>query len=217
MQFYNRAEAGRYLAQKLSHYTGQPNVVVLGLQGGGVPVANEVSRSLKAPADILVVRKLRLPEEHEVIFGAITSGGVQVLNEPVVRDLELTPSRVEDIVGHERIELERKEQKFRGDRPFPSLEGQTVIVVDDGLGTGSSMRAALEAIKQQKPSRVVIGLPVAPASVYYDFKYLADEIICLMAPPDFGMVRDYYLEFLPVTDEEIYKLLERTGGGVVEV
>jgi putative phosphoribosyl transferase len=217
MQFYNRAEAGRYLAQKLSHYVGQPHVVVLGLQGGGVPVANEISRSLKVPADIIVVRKLRLPEEHEVIFGAITSGGIPVLNELVVKDLELTPSRIEDIVGHERIELERKEQKFRGDRLFPKLEGQTVIVVDDGLGTGSSMRAALEAIRQQKPGRVVIGLPVAPASVYYDFKKLADEIVCLLTPPDFGAVRDYYLEFLPVTDEEIHKLLERTSGGVVPV
>lgn len=217
MQFYNRAEAGKYLAQKLSHYTGQPHVVVLGLQGGGVPIANEVSIGLKVPADILVVRKLKLPEEREVVFGAITSGGIQVLNDAVVHDLALTPSRIEDIVGHERIELERKEQKFRGDRPFPNLEGRTVIVVDDGLGTGSSMRAALEAIRQQKPSRVVIGLPVAPASVYYDFKYLADEIVCLLTPPDFRVVRDYYLEFLPVTDEEVRKLLERTGGRVVEV
>lgn len=217
MLFYNRAEAGKQLAAKLATYAHKPGVVVLAIHGGGVPVATEVSRVLQVPADLLVVRKLRLPEVPEAVFGAITSGGIQELNAAIVRDLELTPSRIDEIISSERIELGIKERKTRGERPFPQLQGQTVIVVDDGMSTGSSMRVALEAIRQQKPARIVIGLPVAPPVVFYTFKELADEIICLQTPPDFKLVRDYYMEFYPVTDEEIHNLLTWTPEKAVPV
>lgn len=212
MLFYNRAEAGKQLAQKLVKYANQPNVIVLGIHGGGVPVAKEVSQSLHLPVDLFVVRKLRLPEEPEAVFGAITSGGAQEVNAAIVKDLELTPSRIDEIISRERLELGIKERKTRGDRPFPSLQGKTVIVVDDGMGTGSSMRVVLEVISQKQPARIVIALPVAPPSVFYTFKELAGEIICLQTPPDFGKVRDYYLEFFPVTDEDVHKLLAGMPG-----
>ncbi|HEX2912469.1 MAG TPA: phosphoribosyltransferase family protein [Chloroflexia bacterium] len=217
MQFYNRAEAGKALGERLTGYANRPEVLILALQGGGIPIASEVSRMLNVPADILVVRKLRLPEESDIVIGAITSGKVQVLNDTIVHDLELTPSRLETIVEQAEVELAAKEQKFRGARPFSELEGRTVIVVDDGLGTGSSMRVALEAIKQRKPGRIVIALPVAPPSVYYDFQSLADEIVCLFTPADFGAVRNYYTEFLPVTEEETQKLLALTAQKVAKV
>lgn len=212
MLFYNRAEAGRQLAQKLGQYAGQPNVIVLAIHGGGVPVANEVSQRLHLPVDLMVVRKLRLPEEPAAVFGAITSGGAQEVNAEIVKDLELTPSRIAEIASQEKFELAVMERKTRGDRPFPSLKGQTVIVVDDGMGTGSSMRVVLEALRQQQAARIVIALPVAAPAVFYAFKELADEIICLQTPSDFGRVRDYYLEFFPVTDEDVRKLLAWTPG-----
>jgi putative phosphoribosyl transferase len=208
MEYRDRAEAGRWLAIELSKYQGLHNVVVLGLAGGGIPIANEVSRSLKIPADILVVRKLKLSEEPEVVIGAITSGGAQVINDALVKEYDLTPLQLDALVAQEKVELELKEQRYRGSRPFPSLQGQTVIVVDDGMATGSSMRVALNAIKQQKPARIVMALPVAPPTVYADFKELADEIVCLMTPKNFIKVRDYYLEYHAVTDEEIHTLLK---------
>jgi putative phosphoribosyl transferase len=208
MQYRNRAEAGRWLALELTKYAGLSDVVVLALQGGGVPIANEVSRSLKAPTDILVVRKLGMPGRSEVVIGAVTSGGITVLNEALIQRLQLTKAEIDQIIANEKVELELKEHRFRGDRPFLKLEGKTVILVDDGLRTGSSMRTAIEAVKKQQPKQIVMAIPVAPATVYDDFKGLADEIICLTAPKDFEAVHDYYLELHSVTDEEIHKLLE---------
>lgn len=208
MQFHDRVEAGRWLAIDLSKYSDRSDVVVLALQGGGVPIANEVSRSLKVPADILVVRKLHLDEYPEVIIGALTSGGVQILNETVAQQLHLNPSQLDQLVATGKKELRIKEERFRDSRPFPNLQGKTVIVVDDGIGTGSSMRVALEAITEQQPGRIVMAVPVAPPTVYDDFRSLADEIICLMTPEKFKVVRDYYMEYHTITDEEIHKLLE---------
>lgn len=208
MQYQDRTEAGRWLALELTRYSGLADVVVLALAGGGIPIANEVSRSLNAPADILVVRKLRLAEQPEVILGAVTSGGAQVINDTLVKEMHLTSSQVDKLVEREKIELELKEMKFRDFRPFPKLEGRTVILVDDGLATGSSMRVALKAIKQQNPARIVIALPVAPPTIFEDFKDFADEIICLMTPKPFGVIHDYYVEYHSISDEEIHKLLE---------
>ena len=215
MQFNNRIEAGRWLALELTGYSGRSDVIVLALQGGGVPIANEVSRSLKAPADILVVRKLHLAGQPEVIVGALTSGGVKVMNEEVVQNLKLTPAQIDQISATGQVELESKEQKFRDDRPFPVLAGKTVIVVDDGITTGASMRVALASVRQQNPARLVMAVPVAPPGVFEHFRSLADEIVCLMTPKDFGVVHDYYREYHSVTDEEIHKLLEWASGRVV--
>lgn len=208
MQYRDRIEAGRWLALALTKYAVLSDVVVLALQGGGVPVANEVSRSLKAPTDILVVRKLSLPHQPEVVIGAISSGGIKVINQAEVQASNLTGPEIDQLIATEQVELALKEQRFRGNRPFLTLEGKTVILVDDGLRTGSSMRTAIAVVKQHHPKRIVIAVPVAPATIYDDFKGLADEIVCLTAPKDFKMVHDYYLELHSVTDEEIHKLLQ---------
>lgn len=208
MEYRDRTEAGRWLALKLTAYAGLPEVVVIALQGGGVPIANEVARSLRVPADILVVRKLRLPDQPDVTIGAITSGDTRVLDQAVLQRLNLSDKALEELIAREKVELALKEKKLRDDRMFPRLEGKTVILVDDGINTGSSMRVAIEALRQQNPALIVMAVPVAPPTVYHDFTPLVDEIVCLMSPKGFKAVRNYYLEFHEITDEEIHRLLE---------
>jgi predicted phosphoribosyltransferase len=207
--FRDREHAGRVLAEALRHYAGRPDVVVLGLPRGGVPVAAEVARALGAPLDVFVVRKLGLPEHPELAMGAIGSGGVRVINESVVRQLAI-PERVIDAVAAEELrELERRERLFRGDRPPPAIEGRTVILVDDGLATGSTMRAAVEALRKLGPARIVVAVPVGARETCEQFRREVDEVVCALSPSFFQAVGQWYDRFDQTTDQEVREELER--------
>jgi erythromycin esterase-like protein/predicted phosphoribosyltransferase len=208
-QFRDRAEAGRLLAERLRASAGRDDVVVLGLPRGGVPVAFEIARALDAPLDVFLVRKLGVPGHEELALGAIATGGTRVLNERLVESLGIPREWIEAIDAKEMRELERRERAYRGDRPPPDLTGRTVILVDDGLATGSTMLAAVQAVRQDEPERVVVAVPVAPAEVCAALREEADEVICLLTPPDFRAVGVWYADFTQTTDEEVRQLLER--------
>jgi predicted phosphoribosyltransferase len=207
MRFLDRRDAGRGLAGKLAEYAADPSVLVLGLPRGGVPVAYEVARALHAPLDVFVVRKLGSPGRRELAMGAIASGGLRVLNTDVIRDLRIAPAEVESAAARELLELERRQRAYRGDAPFPNLAGRTVIVADDGLATGSTMRAAVRALRQSSPKQIVIAVPVAASETA---RSLAKEagVVCLSTPPDFQAVSTWYEDFSQVSDEEVRALLE---------
>jgi putative phosphoribosyl transferase len=186
--FRDRTEAGQLLAKELTAYANRKDVLVLGLPRGGVPVAFEVARALKAPLDVFVVRKLGVPGHRELAMGAIASGDVRVLNEDVVEGLGLSQLTIDAVAAEELKELARRELAYRGDHPFPRLQGRTVILIDDGIATGSTMRAALKALRKQCPARIVVAVPTAAPSSYDHIKPLADEMIALMTPDDFCAV-----------------------------
>jgi len=207
MVFQDRRDAGRQLAAKLQGYTDDPSVLVLGLPRGGVPVAYEVARALHAPLDVFVVRKLGVPGHRELAMGAIASGGVRVLNPDVIDGLRIPPAAVESVAARELLELERQQRAYRGDAPLPDLAGRTVIIVDDGLATGSTMRAAVRALRQSGPKRIIIAVPVAAAETARSLREEAD-VVCLSAPPDFHAVSMWYEDFSQTSDEEVRSLLE---------
>ncbi len=209
MLFSDRREAGRILARKLSHYAGRSDVLVLALPRGGVPVGFEVARALDAPLDIFLVRKLGFPGHEELAMGAIASGGIRVVNEDVVEMYRIPARQLESVAERERRELERRERAYRGDRPAPRLSGRTVILVDDGLATGSSMRAAATAVQSGRPARIVLAVPVAPPSAVHQFRDLVDEFVCVQTPEPFLAVGRFYENFEPTTDEEVRDLLRR--------
>jgi putative phosphoribosyl transferase len=211
VRFEDRREAGRLLAEKLSKYAHRPDVIVLGLPRGGVPVAFEVAKALDAPLDVFLVRKLGVPAQPELAMGAIASGGVLVLNEDVVSYLAIPDAELQRVAAREQLELERRERLYRGDKPVCVPSGRTVIVVDDGLATGSSMRAAIGAIKQLRPARLVVAVPVAPAATYLEFKSEVDEIVAYAVPADFDGVGRWYSDFSQTTDEEVCELLSRSN------
>lgn len=211
MRFRDRALAGRALAERLAAYAGRADVVVLGLPRGGVPVAFEVSQALRAPLDVFVVRKLGVPEQKELAMGAIASGGVCVLNEEVVRALELGEKEIEDVAAQERVELKRRERAYRDERPPLAVRGRTVLLVDDGLATGSTMRAALAALRRLEPARVVVAVPVGAADTCAELRAEADEVVCLMTPDPLYAVGFWYENFTPTTDEEVRALLARAA------
>jgi putative phosphoribosyl transferase len=208
-RFRDRAEAGRRLAGELRDYAGRPDVVVLALPRGGLPVAFEVARALGAPLDVFVVRKLGLPRHEELAMGAIASGGVRLLNENVVRQFRVGESAIERVTAAERAELERRERRYRGNRPFPDLAGKTVILVDDGLATGASMRAAVEALRLKGPAGIIVAVPVAAPETCDAFWDVADDIVCAVMPEPFYAVGLWYEDFSQTTDEEVHDLLER--------
>ncbi len=211
-RFSDRAEAGRLLAEKLQHYADQSDVLVLGLPRGGVPVAFEVARALGVPMDVFIVRKLGTPGQRELAMGAIASGGVRVLNQDVVSMLGIRDDVIDRVTTEERQELERRERAYRGDRPALDLKDRTVILVDDGLATGSSMHAATAAARQKQPSRIVVAVPVAPPSTLLEFEKEADETVCVSAPREpFEGVGRWYLDFSQNTDEEVRELLGRAA------
>jgi putative phosphoribosyl transferase len=207
--FRDRTEAGQELARQLTHYAHRPEVLVLGLPRGGIPVAYAVARALHAPLDALLVRKLGTPGQEELAMGAIASGGSRVLNESLIQELDIPEQVIEEITSREQRELARREQLYRGHRPELQVQGRTVILVDDGLATGATMRAAIAALRQQHPARIVVAVPVAPPSVCQALRAVADEVVCLLTPEFFLGVGRWYDDFSPTTDEEVRGLLER--------
>ena len=206
--FEDRRDAGRKLAAKLSRFRGG-RCVVFGLPRGGVPVGYEISRSLGAPLDVFVSRKLGAPGQPEFGIGAVAAGGVRVLNEDVVKRLGITDEYVERITARETAEVERRLRYFRGDRPEPEVGGRTAILVDDGLATGVTARAAVEALRLRGPRRLILAAPVCAAQTAELFRPGVDELVCLESPTDLGAIGFWYRDFQQTTDEEVVELLER--------
>ncbi len=213
MLFQDRRDAGRDLVQSLRRYAGRPDVLVLALPRGGVPVAYEVARALDAPLDVFLVRKLGLPGQEELAMGALATGGVRVLNDEVVRALDISDDVIETVTAREARELARRERVYRGDRPAPDVRGKVVILVDDGLATGSTMRAAVAALRQQGPARVVVAVPVGAPQTCAEFRAEADEIVCARTPEPFHAVGLWYADFSQTTDEEVHELLDQARDG----
>lgn len=209
--FDNRRDAGRRLAVVLQHYANQPGVLVLALPRGGVPVAFEVARSLNVPLDVFLVRKLGVPGHEELAMGAIATGGVVVLNNSVVQALNITRQELERVAEAEQQELARREQEYRGDRPPPDVRDQTVVLIDDGLATGSTMRAAAAALRKLEPARIVIAVPVSSPQTCQELGAEVDEIVCLLQPEGFYAVGLWYIDFSATTDEEVRDLLRQSG------
>jgi putative phosphoribosyl transferase len=206
--YADRAEAGRVLAQHLLKAgidTGE--AVMLGLPRGGVVVAAEVAKVLGVTADAFVVRKLGVPRHEELAMGAIATGGVRVLNEDVVAELGISPDTIDVVTAREQAELERRERAYRGDRPPPKITGRTVVLVDDGLATGASMRAAVEAVRASAPSRLVVAVPVAPPDTVERFREAGVEVVCPLTPRLFGGVGQFYADFSQTTDDEVREIL----------
>lgn len=208
MVFQNRRTAGQKLAERLVNYEGRADVVVLGLARGGLPVADEVARKLKVPLDVFLVRKLGVPGREELALGAIASGGVRVMNQDIVTSLRVSQRQIEDVAEREKSELERREKKYRGDRDRIELAGKVVILVDDGLATGASMRAAVDAVKSHHPEKVIIAVPTAPPDTCSALKRRVDEMICLETPSPFYGVGAWYESFPQVNDKEVTQILE---------
>jgi len=209
MIFRDRTEAGKYLATKLLSYKDRPDVLVLALPRGGVPVAFEVAQALRVALDIFLVRKLGVPGHEELAMGAISTGGVRVLNEDTVDYLRIPEHVIDAIAAEELKELERRELAYRGNRAEPDVKGKTVILIDDGLATGSTIRAAAQALRQQQPARIVVAVPVSAPETCDEYRIGVDEIICAVTPEPFLGVGMWYLDFPQTTDDEVRDLLER--------
>jgi len=211
MVFRDRSDAGRHLAAILVTYANDPDLLVLALPRGGVPVAYEVAISLNAPLDVFVVRKLGVPWHEELAMGAIATGGVRVLNKEVVQSLGIPPEVIDRITMDERRELKRRERAFRDDRPTPHIDDRIIILVDDGLATGATMRAAVAALRQQHPRRLVVAVPIAAPETCDAFRAEVDEIICAVEPQHLDGVGRWYWDFSQTTDEEVRDLLRRAA------
>jgi putative phosphoribosyl transferase len=207
VRFRDRAEAGRALAHALSRYAGRDDVVVLALPRGGVPVGYEVAKELGAPLDVFLVRKLGVPGHEELAMGAIASGGVLVLDESVVRWLDINEGQIQKTLARELDELRRREAAYREGRPLPDLKGKTVILVDDGLATGASMKAAARAVRRHEPARIVIAVPVASRATCDRFREEVDEVLCAITPEPFYAVGNWYEDFSQTSDHEVRELL----------
>jgi putative phosphoribosyl transferase len=208
-KFLDRCDAGKRLAILLKSYAEQPNAIVLALPRGGVPVADEIAKALALPLDIFIVRKLGVPGYEELALGAIATGGDVVFNDDVIRDLNISQDTIDQVIAAEQKELQRRELTYRGDRPFPELAGKTIILVDDGIATGATMRAAIQALRQEKPKKIIIAMPVAPPDIAEEMAVLADEMFCLLQPRFFNAVGAWYKNFPQTTDEEVFELLKQ--------
>jgi len=210
-QFFDRTEAGEFLAENLSTYANRDDVIVLALPRGGVPVATEVAKRLNAPLDVFVVRKLGLPGHPELAMGAIASGGARVFNGEVVNAMRISDEVIDAVSGEELIELQRREKAYRAGRPPLELEGKTVIVIDDGIATGSTMLAAVSALRQLNAARIVVAAPVVAASTYREIQRAADEVATVMLPEHFYAVGQWYEDFSQTTDDEVRDLLAQAA------
>jgi len=208
-RFRDRSEAGRVLAQQLTEYAGRDDVIVLALPRGGIPVGYEVAKALGAPLEVFVARKLGVPGHQELAMGAIASGGSAVLDQGLVRRLGVTQAQLDQAVTDETRELERREQAYRGDHEPPELRGKTVILVDDGLATGATMRAAALAVRDQQPAKIVVAVPVAAEETCDQFRDVVDDVVCAVTPKPFYAVGMWYEDFDQTTDDEVRELLER--------
>jgi putative phosphoribosyl transferase len=216
MRFKDRVEAGRFLAERLSAYANRPDTLVLGLPRGGVPVAYEVAAALNAPMDVFVVRKLGVPGHEELAMGAISTGGARTLNQDVIEYLRIPDEMIDEVAEREGQELERRERLYRDGRPARSPRDRVTILVDDGLATGSSMRAAALAVRRQQPASIVVAVPVSSVQTCEDLRSQADEVICLYTPEPFYAVGLWYEDFSQTTDEEVRDLLARAENKLAE-
>jgi putative phosphoribosyl transferase len=211
MKYRNRTEAGRLLANKLMAYANRTDILVLGLPRGGVPVAYEVAQALDAPLDVFLVRKLGVPGHEELAMGAIASGGVRVINRSVVDNLHIPNEVIDAVAADEQQELERRTRLYRGDRPPPDVRRRVVILIDDGLATGSTMHAAARALRSQYPAAIVVAVPVAAEETCKDFRGVVDEVICAYTPEPFFAVSMWYEDFAQTSDEDVRDLLARAA------
>jgi putative phosphoribosyl transferase len=210
-RFRNRTEAGRLLAQRLQGYANVPDVLVLALPRGGVPVGYEVARALNAELDVFLVRKLGLPGYEELAMGAVASGGIRVINRGLIESLGISQEEIDAVVEREERELARRERLYRGNKPPPRIRGRTVILVDDGLATGSTMRAAIAALREQQPAKLVVAVPIAAPSTCDELADEVDDIVCAVTPEPFYAVGLWYEDFSQTTDEEVRELLQRAA------
>jgi predicted phosphoribosyltransferase len=210
MIFRDRTDAGRELAARLTRYADRADVLVLALPRGGVPVAYEVAKELKAPLDVFLVRKLGVPGHEELAMGAIASGGVRVLNEDIINYLRIPDEVIDAVAAREQRELERRERSYRGDRSPPDVKDRVVILVDDGLATGSTMRAAAASLRLQKPRRIVVAVPVSSPETCEEIRSEVDEVVCAFTPEHFQGVGLWYEDFSQTSDEEVRELLKRS-------
>jgi putative phosphoribosyl transferase len=208
--FHDRTEAGRSLAEILGEYAHREDVLILALPRGGVPVAFEVAQALSAPLDIFVVRKLGLPSNEELAMGALASGNVRVLNDEVVNSFGISDRVIEAVAEKEQAELERRERLYRGDSPRPHVDGKTILLVDDGVATGSTMRAAVAALRRQHPAQIIVAVPVAPPSTCEILRTEADRVISFATPEPFYAVGQWYRVFDQTTDRQVRELYERS-------
>lgn len=208
LPFRDRAQAGQLLSKQLGRYANREDVIVLALPRGGVPVAREIARSLRTPLDVFLVRKLGVPGQEELAMGAIASGGVRILNQDIVQTMGIPAHVIDSVTATEVQELARRERLYRGERPAPDVTGRTVILVDDGLATGASMRAAVAALRRMKPRHIVIAVPIAAVPTRQEFAREVDEIVCLHTPDPFFSVGFWYDDFSQTTDEDIREMLE---------
>src|SRR5215211_2648350 len=211
MIYRDRTEAGKRLAERLTDYADRPDVLVLALPRGGVPVGYEVARELGAPLDVFLVRKLGVPGHEELAMGAVATGGVRVLNEQVVRALGIPDYVIDAVAAWEEQELARRERLYRGDRPPPDVHGRTVILVDDGLATGATMHAAIQALRQQQPAHIVVAVPTASPEACDELREEVDDVVCALTPEPFYSVGLWYEDFSQTTDEEVRDLLARSA------
>jgi putative phosphoribosyl transferase len=209
-KFHNRREAGKILAEKLIHFANKPDVLVLALSRGGIPVAYEVSQKLNVPMDVLVIRKLRTPGHEEVTMGAVAQGGTRVLNEAVIKTLYISDKIVEQVTSEALAEINKLDLFYRSNKPVPIIKNKTVILVDDGLATGNTMKAGIKAVKKQNPSKVIMAVPITDKFVFEEFKPLADQLICCETPENFGKVSLWYDDFAKTSDDEINLLLGKS-------
>ncbi|MFM8981845.1 MAG: phosphoribosyltransferase [Spartobacteria bacterium] len=207
-RFKDRKDAGRILAGKLTKYTNHPNALILALPRGGVPVAYEVARELGLPMDVLIVRKLGVPKHEELAMGAIASGGVRFLNRSVIETLRIMPETLEEVERRESLELMRREALYRGNRSPISVEGRIVILIDDGIATGSTIRVAIEVLRAQHANKIIVATPAAPPSAKWEIEPLVDEFIAVVLPADFYGVGQFYEDFSQMDDETIYELVQ---------
>jgi len=209
--FRDRADAGRQLARRLTAYANRRDVLVLGIPRGGVPVAFEVAQALHAPLDILLVRKLGTPGQKELAMGAIASGGIRIVNQELVAELGITEDQLAEVIAAQEAELHRREQLFRGSRPDISAQGRIIILVDDGIATGSSMRAAIDALRTLQPKKIVVAVPVAPSQADLQIKGVADEFVCVLKPDWFFGIGKFYEDFSQTEDSEVQALLQHAA------